>query len=166
MNAKDVAEILNVHPNTIYNGIREGKIRAEKQGKSFEIPDHEVRIMLMKKFHNEMDEKNRKSAQFLINESDQRIERLLGMLHMEIEFAHKDFERDGLNSNPPEYYSQLTKLYGDEHSTVGRILKIVKEIESLEEAKQKISDLGKYADEASAVSMADRVMKEFKEGGE
>lgn len=49
MNAKELATLLGVHPNTIYNMIRSGEIKAEKNGRSFYIPNEEIERLTQKK---------------------------------------------------------------------------------------------------------------------
>lgn len=42
MNAKEASALLGLHPNTIYKMIRNGEIKAEKKGKSFDISPEEI----------------------------------------------------------------------------------------------------------------------------
>lgn len=47
MNAKTLADKLGKHPNTIYKDIKEGKIKATKVGKSYEIDDRVAHSMIV-----------------------------------------------------------------------------------------------------------------------
>lgn len=42
MSVKSTAEFLNVHTNTVYEWLREGKLRADKEGKSYKINQRDV----------------------------------------------------------------------------------------------------------------------------
>lgn len=46
MNARELAALLQVHPNTIYNMIKSGEIIAQKSGRSFIIENDEVERIL------------------------------------------------------------------------------------------------------------------------
>src|SRR5699024_6973261 len=48
VNAKEVGKILGLHPNTIYNGIREGTIPATKKGREWIVSDDWVNSVLSK----------------------------------------------------------------------------------------------------------------------
>ncbi len=52
INAKELADILGKHPNTIYKDIEKGKIPATKIGKSYEIEDKIVSVLVNKEMRN------------------------------------------------------------------------------------------------------------------
>lgn len=53
MNARELANKLGEHPNTIYNKIKEGKIRAVKNGKSYEVDDRDAYDLINNKFYKD-----------------------------------------------------------------------------------------------------------------
>lgn len=53
VNARELASKLGEHPNTIYNKIKEGKIKATKNGKSYEVDDRDAYDLINKKFYKD-----------------------------------------------------------------------------------------------------------------
>ena len=46
MNIEEMSKKTGMHKNTIYKLIKEGIIKAEKKGKSYEVPENEVEVFL------------------------------------------------------------------------------------------------------------------------
>lgn len=87
MNAKEVATLLGLHPNTIYTMIREGNIKADKKGRSFDIPDWQVKELQEEKA--------------MLDSNDEKKTMLLKVI--------VDFERD-LEGQLQNFY-ELTRMF-------------------------------------------------------
>src|SRR5699024_859123 len=75
MNAREVAKLLGLHPNTVYNMIRDGEITANKVGRSYDIPDSEVKQL-----------QHAKGMESLAKAQEQASMQLIVNLESEIEF--------------------------------------------------------------------------------
>ncbi|SEG88983.1 DNA binding domain-containing protein, excisionase family [Bacillus sp. ok061] len=73
MNAKEVAKMLGAHPNTIYKMIKNGEIKAVKQGKSFDIPSIEVNKLMVSKHSVDTNKETEKGAYALIQHFENKM---------------------------------------------------------------------------------------------
>lgn len=150
MNAKEVATLLGVHPNTIYSMIREGNIKAEKKGRSFDIPQWQVdELKGWQDISKSGERRKREHLQVLVG-----YEQELSLQLWNFAETTKAFQ-DYLKSVEFQSFSQaetdifLKEQYRDESSLLQRLLKIsdrIKELQTvINNLRNKIHDLEEKA---------------------
>lgn len=163
VNAKEVAKLLDIHPNTIYNLIREGKIKAEKKGRSFDIPQSEVDTLRHSKGKENLAQAQERAAYQLIVNINSEIEADLSMIQFHSRHLERHLEvhgiKEGDHSN--ETYEKRRKLYEEnETSPLKSIVDISKNIARLENLKV---ELEKIANDAEKDNSFDKSLDNWKE---
>lgn len=84
MNARELADKLGKHPNTIYKDIKSGKIKATKVGKSYEVDDRVAHSMIIKHIYNKSDVVTNQVISSLIDSLEEEKRRSFGEFLMHI----------------------------------------------------------------------------------
>lgn len=116
MNAREVAMFLDLHPNTVYNMIRDGEIEAFKKGRSYEIPREEVERLLSKQ------------------DIDRDVEKEMAIKELMLEI---DLEMKSRLHRIHEVYETIEK-YSDDAKEMKQMIKHAKRITDLENIKEEL----------------------------
>lgn len=148
VNAKELAKLLDLHPNTIYTMIREGKIEAEKVGKSFEIPQHEVTELMTSKFGSDLNAENERAAYTLINEYNSKIDMQLHGIMVTVFGMAENLSK--VNDLPvTEVLPALRSLY-HERNEFKYLIELVFELKRYEKTVEQLEILAKESEEANS----------------
>ena len=164
MNAKEVAKLLGVHPNTVYNMIRSGEIKAEKKGRSFEIPESEVKQLKHSKGIENLAKAQERATMQLIVNINSEIEAELSQLEMYAGMVKKEMQSIGIlqNDYSNESFEKRRKLYEeDEHSTLSQIVTISKNISRLEYLKKELEQIAKDNENKNTFEKANEYWRDF-----
>lgn len=149
MNAKEVAKILGIHPNTVYTMIREGEIEAVKSGRSYEIPQSEVDSLLKSKEYRDLSVSRERASNQLIVNVNSEIEAYLSLIEGYSNQLVNESERSGLKLND---YEERRRIYEDEkHSPMRYIVDLSKEIDRLETFKSNLQHEINVAGETNTI---------------
>jgi len=150
LNAKELADLLGEHPENVRRKIRQNKIKADKVGKGYSIPDSEVeRLLYIKRFEDgEVQDFKDSVVQYeqnvvqMMNYYDMAIERHLKKIVTEMEFTSKELERWDIDpKTDPNRLKELLYIHSD--NSAYRIYKYMAEIRKLEEMKENIKLVGR-----------------------
>ena len=110
INARELAEKLGKHPNTIYKDIRSGKIKATRVGKSYKIDDSLAYSMIMRKIYEKSSDITDQVINTLINELEDEKRRAFGEFlmyihpiaqqYMDVVNSLEDWELENMIDNP------------------------------------------------------------------
>lgn len=97
INARELAEKLGKHPNTIYKDIRNGKIKANRVGKSYEIDDSLAHSMIIRQIYDQSSNRTDQVINTLIEALEAEKRRSFGEFLMYIHPIAQDY-MDAVNS--------------------------------------------------------------------
>jgi len=142
VNANELAKLLGVHAETVRRMIRNGEVKAVKQGREYVIPQEEIDSLLK---HREMEDailSHEQGYASIIMLMNYMIDEKLKKLVAETMIGYKEMERWGisLDSDPGKIREYL---FDNENSAARRIYKIISDIESLEYMKTISDDIPK-----------------------
>lgn len=158
MNAKEVSKILGVHPETVRRMIREGEIEAVKEGRSYIVPDSEVkRLKVARDIHTSEVEKERATMK-LIEEVNSLIESELSALHLKANFLDRNLQDYGITKdlNFVEKLGKRKQYFEEvkEDNALRDIFISVQEIKRLYELKGGIEKIQKGTEMFNSVERA------------
>lgn len=169
MNARELAKMLNLHPNTIYTMIKEGKIRAEKIGKSFDIPQGEVNILLANKYGSDLNAESEKAAYTLINEYRSKIEGELHGIMVTVRGMSERFEKMKFDEiHVAEIFPTLRTMYEERQfeylfnlvTNVKRYETMIKYLDDLAKENEETNSFEKYHSRTRIFGDVDALIKE------
>lgn len=150
MNATEVAKILGTHPENIRRWIREGKIKATKKGRSFDIPQSEVNLLKQSKGYEDLGKAQEHAAYQLIGNLESEIESELSQIQFYSVLLQREMERRGVNEGDysSENFERRRKIYEEEElSSLRRIVDIGKNIGRLEKLRDGLLEIAKEAEQ-------------------
>lgn len=110
MNARELADKLGKHPNTIYKGIKNGEIKATRVGKSYEVDERVAHDMIVEQIYNKSDSVTNQVMSSLINELEEEKRRCFSEFlsyiyyiadkYMEVIDGLEDWELENMSNNP------------------------------------------------------------------
>lgn len=151
MNARELAKLLKLHPETIRRMIREDEIKAVKKGRSYVIPQSEVNRLLANKISGDHNQELQKSSYTLINEYKSKIEVELSLLLVACSSlltqvdSFKELE-------VMDKYKKLSELYSK-----GHFKKLFDSVETIKRSEQIIQDLEETARNAEKMNSPEKV---------
>lgn len=149
MNATEVAKLLGTHPENVRRWIREGKIKANKKGRSFDIPQSEVNILKHSKGYEDLGKAQESAAYQLIVNLESEIESELSQIQLYSRFLQKEMKRHDIEENDysTENFEKRRKIYEEEElSSLRKLVEIGKNIGRLENLKEELLKIAKEAE--------------------
>lgn len=166
MNARELAEKLGKHPNTIYKDIKSGKIKATRVGKSYEIDDHVAFSMIIDKIYEKSSGVTDQVINTLIDQLEEEKRRAFGEflmyiypiaeMYRDVIHSLEDWELENMCDNPIVIEAELRAIEEYER----------KEKPPWEEEPQSIRDrLEQYERVVSAIEVVkeNQIFAKFKE---
>ncbi|MGH0951326.1 helix-turn-helix domain-containing protein [Bacillus mycoides] len=150
MNAKEVAKLLGTHPENIRRWIREGKIKANKKGRSFDIPQSEVNILMQSKGYEDLSKAQENAAYQLIADLESEIESELSQIQLYSVLLQREMKRYGVNEGDysRENYERRRNIYEEnEVSSLRKIVDIGKNIGRIEKLRDELLGIAKEAEQ-------------------
>ncbi|MFA2751098.1 helix-turn-helix domain-containing protein [Bacillus mobilis] len=154
MNAKEVAKLLGTHPENIRRWIREGKIKAVKNGRSFDIPQSEVNILMQSKSYEDLGKAQENAAYQLIINLESEIESELSQIQLYSGFLQREMKRRGISEtdHSTQNYEKRRKVYEEEElSSLRKLVDIGKNIGRLEKLKEDLQEIAKVAEKHNTI---------------
>ncbi|SCN41119.1 DNA binding domain protein, excisionase family [Bacillus cereus] len=155
MNAKEVAKLLGTHPENIRRWIRDGKIKANKNGRSFDIPQSEVNLLLAHKYGGELNSENERAAYTLINDYKSKMNIELNFFHAHCMNLGEFFADENLNAENVgirEKFEKLNEMYAD-----NRFYSLFKTVRNIDRYQKMISELEEVAKESEESNSFEKV---------
>lgn len=147
MNARELAEALGVHPETVRRMIRDGEIEAERYSREYIVPDHEVRRLLHISKVSERHQEVVRSSYVLAEQTEvvlmSRISRLLAEGEELAMLRREYFKLVG--HDPGSAGDILLQMYSK--GEFDRVRALVKEIEDLETTLKTIKKISEHSEE-------------------
>ncbi len=162
VNAKEVAKLLGTHPENIRRWIREGKIKADKKGRSFDIPQSEVNFLMQSKSYEDLGKAQENAAYQLILNLESEIESELSQIQLYSRFLQRDMERHSIKEDDysNENFEKRRKLYEeDEFSSLRVIVDAAKNIGRLEKLKEDLLEIAKVAEKHNTIEKSQDHLK-------
>lgn len=157
MNANEVAKVLGMHPDTIRRLIREGEIKAEKKGRSYDIPKSEVsKFRNIKGIEDIAVDQERAAYQLLIN-AESEIAADLAQIQRYAVWLERDMKRHEISTDDfsNETYEKRLKIYQeDELSSLAAIVTAAKNIARLENFTNELKKIISEAEEGNSPDKA------------
>lgn len=155
MNAKEVAKLLGTHPENVRRWIREGKIKANKKGRSFDIPQGEVNLLMAHKLGGELNAENERASYTLISDYTSKIEMELNHLHFVCRGLGNLFEEENFDDLPiTEQFEKLKDMY-----MVGRFSNLFKTVRKIDKYQEMIFELEEVAKESAESNSFEKVQE-------
>lgn len=165
MNANEVAKLLGMHPNSIRRLIREGKIKAEKKGRSYEIPQSEIAELRNNRDMKELGQAQENAAYQLIANVESEIEAVLH--HIQFNARHMEHEMEARGASVDllgyEVYKKRREIYeNDESSSLRWIVESVVDLKRLERLRDDLREIAKKAEQHNSEKKASEYLKELR----
>lgn len=162
VNAKEVAKLLGTHPENIRRWIREGKIKADKKGRSFDIPQSEVNFLMQSKSYEDLGKAQENAAYQLIVNLESEIESELSQIQLYADFLQREMKsRDiKLDDYSSENFERRRKIYEEEElSSLRKLVDIGKNIGRLEKLKEDLLEIAKVAEKHNTIEKSQEHLK-------
>lgn len=162
MNATEVAKLLGTHPENIRRWIREGKIKATKKGRSFDIPQSEVNLLKHSKGYEDLGKAQEHAAFQLIINLESEIESELSQIQLYADFLQREMKsRDiKLDDYSSENFEKRRKVYEEEElSSLRKLVDIGKNIGRLEKLKSDLLEISKEAEKHNTIEKSHDYLK-------
>lgn len=153
MKVKEVAGLLGTHPENVRRWIREGKIKADKSGRSFDIPQSEVNLLMADKHGGEINAENERAAYTLISDYKSKMNVELDLLHNICISLGNALNK--LNLNEEEIRVKFDKL--NEMYTDGGFYGLFKSMRNIDRYQKMINELEEVAQEAESQNSFEKV---------
>lgn len=163
MNANEVAKMLGMHPNSIRRLIREGKIKAEKKGRSYEIPQSEILQLRDSRDMETLGKAQENAAYQLIANIESEIEAELHQIQVHARLVEGEMEARGLpiDSLGYENYKKRREYYEDaEASSLRWLVESAQNIKRLEELREELRKIAKEAEKYNSTEKAEAYNRE------
>lgn len=155
MNAAELARLLGVHVDTIRRKIRSGEIEARQgDGRSYEIPEAEVRRLMMESNYEKHVRQLDSATQHLLKELDSIIEAEILMLESEARFFVNHETVHGLDL---ESFEQRRKNFEDDSSHLSEITRIIDNLNDYKIAQRVLKKLNDRTKDALRVNYEKRL---------
>lgn len=150
MIVEEVAALLKEHPENIRRWIRQGKVKATKEGKRYDIPVQEVKRLQTEKAHDEYMKAQDQAVGQLLVSNEVSFEGSLGMIHRLAQLLTQSLDTMGISVDDysTEAYEKRRAYYeSSDFTAYHSLINEVKEFIKLEQFNELLKERLKHDEE-------------------